>query len=231
LTKKTKFTRYNHPEKFIAQARQRTQHVPHSVAMLVLSPIGNQIAIASSGNAVRNGESYFQSPPQLRMTSSQINNVSKFAPEDAHKTVQGTALVIATEFLNMTEIVGYNNHHFAMLQGKNAMKHNKLWYVGTTRGNEYRNGQLFRYGKFVHWVIMRSDRYKDVFRTNSVWYQEPQWVSVKRLASLPQSELMSQRKFEMIDQALLMYGRVTGDYNKMVDAATKRQKMSLQIAA
>ena len=227
MSKKSNFTRHTKPNLFIKKERKNRSHLPHSVALLVLSPNGDQVATAIPGSAVSGGVDYIQSPPQLRMTAERVSAMSPFAPSDTYQTVQGTAMTVAREFLNMSEITEYH-HHFATVSGNKSLKKNRLWYVGSTRGNKHQDGgQVVRYGRYVHWVLMRTDRYKDVFRNDSVHFQKPQWVNTARLASLPQAQLMSQRKLEMIDQTLRMYCQVTGDYNRLVAEASKRSKQLL----
>lgn len=228
MSNKKRFTRHPSPDNFIQRERKSRPHLPHSVALLILSPNDDQVATAIPGSAVSSGVDYIQSPPQLRMTAERVNAMSPFAPSDAYQTVQGTAMTVAREFLNMSEITEYHHHHhhhFSTVSGNKSLKKNRLWYVGSTRGNRHQDGgQVVQYGRYVHWVLMRTDRYKDVFRNDSVHFQKPQWVNTARLASLPQAQLMSQRKLEMIDQALLMYYQVTGDYNKLVAKAINRSK-------
>ncbi len=228
MSNKKQFIRHINPDLFIEKERKNRSHLPHSVALLVLSPKGDQIATAIPGSAVSGGVDYIQSPPQLRMTAERVKAMSPFASSDAYRTVQGVALVIVREFLNMSDITEYNHQHFASVSGNKALKKNRLWYVGTTRGNKHIDTtRVVPYGRYVHWVLMRTDRYKDVFRNDSVHFQRPQWVNTSRLSSMPQAQLMSRRKLEMIDQVLLMYFQVTGDYNKLVAEAIKRNKQLL----
>ncbi len=224
MSKKAAFTRQKNPDLFIANQKIKRPFMPHSVALLVLSPRGDMIATAVHKTAVERGRQYIQSPPQLRMSTQQIGGISPVAETADEITVQKIALSIAKYFLNIS-FTERNDKHFYAPSADEAMKYNRLWYVGSARGNKYDGaGNVVPYGKWIHWVLVRVSDTKRVFCTDSPVYESYQWVSTGELALLPQSQQMSQRKLQMIDQALLMYHHTTGDYNKLVALARDRQK-------
>lgn len=200
----------------------RRNWMPHAIGLLVISPRGDQLGMALPGTARRNNADYILTPPQLRMSQEMIKKVYPFDCSGAEKSVQLTALIAAREFLNMTNVRQYNDQEFFGAAGDAALRRDRLVYIGSTRGNDHKGNRVQKHGKHFHWVAIRLGRHKDVFRLNSLVYQRPQWVNVKRLGDMPGAMIMSQRKFEMLDQALLEYSRITGDYCKLTAAANQR---------
>lgn len=220
---KTAFVRHENPDQFFLDERKRRGWVPHTVGLLVLSPKGDQLGMALPGTARRNDADHIRTPPQLRMSLQTIATVYPQATEEHANSVQRTALIAAHEFLTTRKLRQQNDQAFFGAGGDQALTRNRLVYLGSTRGNDNRDGYVVKHGKYFHWVAMRLDEYSGVFRDESVVYQGSQWVNAARLASLPEAMLISARKFKMVDQALLEYYRITGDYNKLVRFANERQ--------
>lgn len=216
---KTALVRHANPDNEIAKERSNRGWLSHVVGLLVLSSKGDRIAMTVPDAAIKNDAPQVLIPPQLRMSATEIRKVYRFGDtESIAKHVHLTALVAAREFLNIPLKEDMYRFH---TQGTNAMARDKLVYIGSTRGNDNRGGNIVRNAKYFHWVAIRLDRADDVFRTGSSVYHSPQWCSANRLVALPQSLAMSDRKGDMVKQSLLKYAEITGDYNKLASVSQK----------
>jgi len=220
-TGKSAFKRHACVDEFIEAQRLRTPHCSHGVALLVLNPAADMVGTVLPSSAVRNNASHVRVPPQLRMTEGKLRKVFRWWTAGSDITVHGVATVMAREILNL-HIKGDRFDMYC--DGHDAMARNQLLYLGTTRGNGHQAGKCNAYSKHYHWVGIRIDRQKAVFRKDSPVYTDPAWFSPNHLLSLGGSLAMSARKQEMMQDAISAYAQITGDHNKLARAVHSRKE-------
>lgn len=220
-TGKSAFNRHEFVDEFIDTQRLRTPHRSHSIALLVLNPTATMVGTVQPSSAVRNNAPHVRVPPQLRMTEGKLRKVFHWWKEGSDITVHGVATVIAREILNLR----IKGDRFDMYcDGHEAMVRNQLLYLGTTLGNGHHAGKCNTYSKYYHWVGIRIDRQKDVFRKDSPVYTDPAWFSPNHLLSLGESLAMSPRKQVMMQDAIWAYAQITGEHNKLTRAVQGRKQ-------
>lgn len=85
-SKRAAFTRHIDPDKFIEEDKRRRPHMPHRVAVLVLSTRGDSVFLVQPRIAVENGDPHVRVPPQHALLGS--------------GTVRDTATLILRDALN-----------------------------------------------------------------------------------------------------------------------------------
>jgi hypothetical protein len=220
-TGKSAFNRHEFVDDFIGVQRGKTQHRSHSVALLVLNSPADMVGTVLPSSAIKNDANHVRVPPQLRMTSDKLLTVFPWWEQSSDITVHGVATVMAREILNLR----IKGDRFDMYcDGHKAMVRNQLLYLGTTLGNGHHAGKCNTYSKYYHWVGIRTDRQKDVFRNDSTVYTDPAWLSPNHMLSLDVSLAMSARKQVMMQDAIWAYAQITGEHNKLAQAVHERKQ-------
>lgn len=71
LSKKAAFVNHHNPDEFIAAERHKRGWMRHSVALLVVSPRVDQIALGLPAKAADRGDTHVRVPPQMRLEPGQ----------------------------------------------------------------------------------------------------------------------------------------------------------------
>lgn len=207
---KNAFARHANVDAYVAMQKVRNAHKPHTVGLLVFNSAADMICLTLPKSAVSNDAAHVRVPPQLRMSSSKLNEILTDQESCSEITVYDTARVIAHEILNLHI---RNEPQFFYNSGHEAMSRNHLLYLGSTMGNGHHAARPRPYGKHYHWVGIRIEHNK--FNNDSVIYREPRWISPNHLLASDKALAMSSRKREMIEDAVLVYSRITGEHNKL----------------
>lgn len=191
ISRKAQFITRGFPEEVIAKLRRQKPYLPISVGLIVVDQQFKNLVVATPKAEYNPQDTCAPVPVQERL------------PEDGSPRRLATALT------------------YALLSDR--INQDDLTYLGYGHGQHRRGTVCQRYGKCVLWFgfctpsnIRRRGNAK---LYNVANFSSPRWMEIKRWQSLHIGEAVSDSKFRMVMQALLVFGQKNGISNGSVATA------------
>lgn len=186
------------------QAKEFPLTVPNKAEFIVNPDPRNLI------DAERTKRPWMKHSVALLIVSRKVDQIGLVLPASAASREVNNVRVPPQQYLRRDEGVDQSALRIAGGLVAHNVKSEDLTFLGSARGNLYREGQRMSYGKWVHWVGLHLKRRNGVFNENPTEFAQAHWYHTNQLLAMNEY-VMTERKFVMMLQALAVFNALGAD--------------------